>query len=128
MTIFTKIINQEIPSYKIFENDLVYAFLSREQINLGHTLIVPKIEVDYFVDVPEPYYSEVFRLAKIISTAIKVSTGCSRVGLEVLGFEVPHFHLHLIPLESISDISKVAKVFNENECNKIRDLIIQNLR
>lgn len=119
MTIFTKIINQEIPSYKIFENDLVYAFLSREQINLGHTLIVPKIEVDHFYDVEEPYFSEVFRIGKVVAQAIKSVTNCDRVGLQVLGFEVPHFHLHVIPLNSIGDIAKVAKIYSDEECKKI---------
>ena len=97
-TIFTKIINQEIPSYKIFENDLVYAFLDINPVQVGHTLIVPKIEKDYFLDVPEPYYSEVFRVAKIVSPAIQKVSKCLRVGIMVQGTEVPHFHLHLIPI------------------------------
>ncbi|MFN4151550.1 MAG: HIT family protein [Candidatus Sericytochromatia bacterium] len=103
-SIFTKIINGEIPSYKVFEDEYTYAFLDINPINLGHTLIVPKIEEDYFLDVPEPYYSAVFKTAKVVAGAIHQATGCVRVGTVIAGFDVPHFHYHLVPMNDISDL------------------------
>lgn len=97
-TIFTKIINQEIPSYKIFEDDLTYSFLDIRPVNLGHTLVIPKKEVDYFLDLDDESYQAVFKSGKKISEAIQKATNCKRVGMAVEGFEVPHFHLHLVPL------------------------------
>ncbi len=96
-TIFTKIINGEVPCYKIYENDLVFAFLDNFPKADGHTLIVPKIEVNYWVDVPEPYYSAVFVAAKIIAPALQQATQTSRIITKIMGTDVPHFHYHLIP-------------------------------
>ena len=78
-SIFTKIINSQIPSFKIYEDEWTFAFLAKDAIQIGHTLIVPKIEVDYFINVPEPYYSKVFQNARFISKAIQLSTNCKRV-------------------------------------------------
>ena len=108
-TIFTKIIRGELPSYKVFEDEHVIAFLDIFPVKLGHTLVVPKVEVDYFVDVPEPYYSAVFRSAQKIAPAIQKATGCRRVGTAVIGLEVPHFHYHLIPLAKIDDLNFAHK-------------------
>ncbi|MGZ3694903.1 MAG: HIT family protein [Bdellovibrionota bacterium] len=102
-SIFTKIIAGELPAYRIFENDLVISFLTIDPIRGGHTLVVPKTEVDAFMDVSNPEYQEVFRVAQIIGKAIKTATGCERVGMAVQGFEVRHFHLHLIPMWSPAD-------------------------
>lgn len=90
-SIFTRIIQGEERSYRVYEDDLVFAFLTRDAIRLGHTLIVPKVEVDYFVEVPEPYYSAVFVAAKPLSKAIHAATGCRRVGTVIPGWDVPHF-------------------------------------
>lgn len=103
-TLFSKIIRGEIPSFKVYENEHVYAFLDINPVNSGHTLIVPKIEVDHFLDVPEPHYSAVFQAAKVIGRALQEVTGCPRVGTAVVGFEVPHFHYHLVPLWSLRDL------------------------
>mgnify|MGYP001557992330 CR=1 FL=1 len=91
-----------------------------EPHNPGHTLIVPKIEVDYFVDVPEPYYSAVFAAAKKLAPAIQQVSGAKRVGLSVMGFEIPHFHLHLIPMIQIGDMSpQMAKKVSPDELARV---------
>ena len=102
-SIFTKIIQGEFPCYKIYEYSQVLAFLSIDPINPGHTLVVPKVEVDHFMDVPKADFSAVFSAAQPIGRAIREATGCRRVGMAVQGFEVPHFHLHLIPLQGPED-------------------------
>jgi histidine triad (HIT) family protein len=103
-TLFTRIINQEIPSYRIYEDEYVYAFLDIAPQRLGHTLIVPKIEVDHFSDVPEPYYSAILQTAKKLSPAIQQATGCNRVCTMFAGYEIPHCHYHLIPTDSMADL------------------------
>ena len=127
-SIFTKIINGEIPCYKIHEDEYTFSFLDINPINIGHTLIVPKIEIDNFVDVPEPYYSAVFTNAKIISKAIQRATGCNRVSTVIAGWDVPHFHYHLIPTNIFSDLDfKKAKSIGSEEMKKIQDNIIKIL-
>lgn len=105
MTIFTKIINGEIPSYKIAENDKFYAFLDVFPIVPGHVLVVPKIEVDKFYDVPDAYLAEILVFAKPIAQAIEKAFPCRRVGSSVIGLEVPHAHLHLVPLQETDDLN-----------------------
>ena len=105
MTIFTKIINGEIPSYKIAENEKFYAFLDVFPIVPGHVLVVPKIEVDKFYDVPDTYLSEILVFAKPIAQAIEKAFPCKRVGSAVIGLEVPHAHLHLVPLQETDDLN-----------------------
>jgi len=122
--IFSKIISGEIPSYKIFENEHVYSFLDICPVKPGHTLVVPKIEIDYFVDVPEPYYSEVFKAAKKISVALQKATGCVRVGTTILGFAVPHFHYHLIPLNEERIDFRDAKSLSKNDMISIQQKIL----
>lgn len=126
-TIFSKIINGEIPSYKIFENDLVFTFLDIFPYQKGHVLIVPKIQIDYFVDVPEPYYSEVFTVAKMLAPAIEKVVSCQRVGMMVQGMDVPHFHLHLIPVFSDKPFLGKKLEFSKEEMEKIQIDIIKNL-
>ncbi len=119
--LFTKIIAGEIPCYKIYENEHVFSFLARDQIKPGHTLIVPKTEIDYFLDVPEPFYSAVFQAAKPIGRALQKATGCTRVAASVLGMEVPHFHLHLVPIQSEGDMSfRHAQVFDDSKMKEIQ--------
>ena len=105
MTIFTKIINGEIPSYRIAENDKFYAFLDVFPIVPGHVLVVPKMEVDKFYDVPDTYLSEILVFAKPIAKAIEQAFPCKRVGSAVIGLEVPHAHLHLVPLQETDDLN-----------------------
>jgi histidine triad (HIT) family protein len=109
MTIFSKIIKGEIPSYKIAENEKFFAFLDINPLVEGHTLVVPKIEVDKFLDMPDDYLSEVLLFAKPIATAIEKAIPCKRCGLSVVGLEVPHAHLHLIPLNTMDDINFTRK-------------------
>lgn len=105
MTIFTKLINGEIPSYKIAENDKFYAFLDVFPMTHGHVLVVPKMEVDKFYDVPDAYLAEILVFAKPIARAIEKAFPCQRVGSAVVGLEVPHAHLHLVPLQSADDLN-----------------------
>lgn len=103
-SVFTKLMRGELPSYPVYEDEYVFAFLSLEQHRPGHTLVVPRVEVDYFLDVPEPYYSAVFRAAKKLGRAIHAVTGCQRVGTVIAGWDVPHFHYHLIPMFDYHDL------------------------
>lgn len=115
-TLFTRIINQEIPSYRIYEDEYTYAFLDIFPQRLGHILIVPKIEIDHFSDVPEPYYSAIFHTAKRLSPAIQQATGCNRVCTMFIGYEVAHCHYHLVPTDSIADLDHAnAKKADPND-------------
>lgn len=105
MTIFSKIITGEIPGYKIAENDQFYAFLDIFPLREGHTLVVPKIEVDKFFDVPDQYLGNMLLFAKPIARAIEKAFDCNRCGLAVIGLEVPHAHLHLVPLDHADDLN-----------------------
>jgi histidine triad (HIT) family protein len=128
MTLFSKIIAGEIPNFKIYENELVYAFLARDQVALGHTLIVPKIEVDYFVNVPEPYYSEIFLVAKKLASAVQNATDCKRVSTIIAGFDIPHFHYHLIPTNSSEDLNFAkAQVYSDDKMRGIQTKIVEQL-
>ncbi|MCK0188790.1 HIT family protein [Arenibacter sp. F20364] len=102
-SIFTKIINGEIPSYKIAEDDNYYAFLDINPNALGHTLCVPKKEVDKLLDLDEETYLGLMAFSRKIGLAIEASVPCNRVGLTVIGLEVPHVHVHLIPLNGMRD-------------------------
>lgn len=103
-TLFTRIIRRDIPSYTLYEDEWVYAFLDIFPQKPGHTLIVPKVEFDHFSEVPEPYYSQMFTVAKILSPAIKQATGCMRVCTACIGYEIPHCHYHLIPTNTMEDM------------------------
>ncbi len=105
MTIFSKIIAGEIPSYKIAENDRFFAFLDIFPLREGHTLVVAKLEVDNFFDVPDDYLAEMLLFAKPIAKAIEKAFDCDRCGLSVVGLEVPHAHLHLVPIDSANDLN-----------------------
>lgn len=105
MTIFSKIINGEIPCYKVAENDEFFAFLDIRPMTKGHTLVVPKVETDYLFDLPTDMLAEMMVFAKQVAVAIKATVPCKRVGVAVLGMEVPHAHIHLVPLNKESDLS-----------------------
>lgn len=129
MTLFTKIIHGDIPSYKIAESEKFYAFLDIFPLQKGHTLIVPKIEVDKIFDVPDAYLSELLIFAKPIAAAIEKSFPCNRVGMITVGLEVPHAHLHLIPINAASDMefSQPKLSLSTEEFKAIQDLIISKL-
>jgi histidine triad (HIT) family protein len=105
MTIFSKIIAGDIPSYKIAENEKFFAFLDIFPLVKGHVLVVPKIEVDKLFDVPDNYLAELLLFAKPIAHAIEQSFDCNRCGVSVIGLEVPHAHIHLMPINSANDIN-----------------------
>jgi len=107
MTIFSKIIAGEIPSYKIAENEKFFAFLDIFPLREGHTLVIPKIEVDKFFDLHNDYLSEMLLFAKPVAQAIEKSFRCNRCGICVIGIEVPHAHMHLIPINSANDLNFV---------------------
>lgn len=104
MTIFSKIIAGQIPSFKIAEDQYFFAFLDIAPLREGHTLVIPKIETDKFFDVPDDYLARILLFAKPIAHAIESAFECNRCGLTVIGLEVPHAHLHLVPLNSIHDL------------------------
>jgi histidine triad (HIT) family protein len=105
MTIFSKIIAGEIPGYKIAENELFYAFLDISPLVEGHVLVVPKIETDKFFDLSVDYLSGMLVFAQPIAKAIEQAFDCNRCGLAVIGLEVPHAHLHLVPINSADDLN-----------------------
>jgi histidine triad (HIT) family protein len=129
MTIFSKIINGEIPSYKITENEKFYAFLDLFPLQKGHTLIVPKIEVDKIFDVPDTYLNELMQFAKPIAKAIESSFSCNRVSMVTIGLEVPHAHVHLIPINAAEDIqfANPKLQLSKEEFLQIQQLIISKL-
>jgi histidine triad (HIT) family protein len=127
-SIFTKIINGEIPCYKIAENDDFFAFLDINPNAKGHTLVVPKKEVNKLFDLDDMTYLGLMNFSKKVALAIEKSVTCNRVGMTVIGLEVPHVHVHLIPLNSMNDIDFKHKVnLNEEEfkaiANKISSLL-----
>ncbi len=105
MSIFSKIIAGEIPSYKIAENDKFFAFLDIFPLVEGHVLVVPKVETDKFFDVADEYLTELLLFAKPIAKAMEASFDCNRVGIATIGLEVPHAHLHLVPINSADDLN-----------------------
>lgn len=105
MTIFSKIIQGDIPAYKIAENELFFAFLDIFPLQKGHVLVVPKIEVDKVFELPDNYLSQILVFAKPIAAAIAASFPCDRVSMVTVGLEVPHAHLHLIPINQADDLN-----------------------
>ena len=129
MTIFTKIINGEIPSYKIAENEKFFAFLDINPLVVGHTLVIPKLEIDKFFDMPGDYLSEIFLFAKPIAEAIEKAFPCNRCGLSVVGIEVPHAHMHLVPLNSADDLNFTRKKLSlsKEEMKNAQEKILNEL-
>ena len=126
MTIFSKIIAGEIPAYRITENEKFYAFLDIFPLVRGHVLVIPKIEVDKFFDIPDDYLSEMLLFAKPIAKAIEKSFHCDRCGLEVIGLEVPHAHMHLLPINSSDDLNFTRKKLklSSDELKEIQERIM----
>lgn len=129
MTIFSKIIAGEIPSYKIAENDKFFAFLDIFPVQKGHTLVIPKIEVDKIFDVPDEYLDGLLLFAKPIAKAIEAVVPCNRVNIITVGLEVPHAHIHLIPTTHPSDVHLNNPKFklSKEEFIEIQQKIISKL-
>jgi histidine triad (HIT) family protein len=104
-TIFSKIISGEIPCHKIAEDEKFLAFLDIQPVTKGHVLVIPKIEVDFFYDLPDDYLSEINLFAREVAKKIKRVVPCQRIGVAIIGLEVPHAHVHLIPMNSIGDVN-----------------------
>lgn len=126
-TIFTMIAKGEIPSYKVAENDEFYAFLDINPLAKGHTLVIPKnVEDDYIFNLDPSVYDGLWAFARKVAVALKAAVPCKRVGVAVLGMEVPHTHIHLVPLQSESDMDfKKEKLhFSEEENNAVAQAIL----
>ncbi len=126
MTIFSKIIAGEIPSYKIVENDKFFAFLDIFPVKKGHTLVIPKIEVDKIFDVPDEYLTELLVFSKPIAKAIEKCFACNRVNIITVGLEVPYAHVHLIPTNHLHDMNLANEKlkFSKEEFIQIQEKII----
>ncbi|MEO5946990.1 MAG: HIT family protein [Chitinophagaceae bacterium] len=129
MTIFSKIIAGEIPSYKIAENEKFFAFLDIFPLREGHVLVIPKKETDKLFDLPDDYLGEMLLFAKPIALAIEKAFDCNRCGISVVGLEVPHAHIHLIPINSANDLNFTqAKLkATEESLKKVQEKILTNL-
>ncbi|MDY7396397.1 HIT family protein [Aureibaculum sp. 2210JD6-5] len=128
MSIFTKIINGEIPSYKIAENDDFFAFLDINPNAKGHTLVVPKKEVNKIFDLDEKTYNGLMQFSRKIAIAMEKAIPCERIGMSVIGLEVPHVHVHLIPLNSMKDATFQQKVsLSKEEFEEVAAKIAKNL-
>jgi len=129
MSIFTKIIAGEIPCYKILENDNFIAFLDVFPVAKGHVLVVPKIEVDKFYDLEADILAEWLVFAQPIALALENAFPCKRVGMSVIGLEVPHAHLHLVPINQIDDLNfaKPKLQYSEDEMRAIQAQILEQL-
>jgi histidine triad (HIT) family protein len=130
MTVFSKIIAGEIPSYKIAENDRFYAFLDVFPLREGHTLVIPKMEVDNLFDLPSEYLAEMLVFAQPIAKAIEQSFKCNRCGISVIGLEIPHAHMHLIPINSSNDLNFTQHKGRASDADlqKVQKKILQALK
>ena len=108
-SIFTKIVNGEIPAYKVAENDEFLAFLDVMPLVEGQVLVIPKMEIDYIFDIEDDLYLELQMFAKKVAKGLKKAISCKRIGVAVIGLEVPHTHIHLVPLETMDDINFTRK-------------------
>lgn len=124
-SIFTKIVNGEIPSFKIAETDNFLAFLDVMPLRKGHTLVIPKKQVDYIYDLDDNVLSELFVFSKKVAKKIEAKISCKRIGVSVIGLEVPHAHIHLIPIDSVADIdfSQPKLKLSNAEFSEIADKI-----
>jgi len=127
-SIFSKIISGELPSYKIAESDDYYAFLDINPIQEGHTLVVPKIEEDYLFDLGDQELQSLMVFSKKVALAIEKSIPCERIGVTVIGLEVPHAHIHLIPINGINDMSfnKPKLKLSSDRMQEIQESIAAN--
>lgn len=128
-TIFSKIIAGEIPCYKVAETADYLAFLDVRPLTAGHTLVIPKAEVDYIFELTDEQYAGLFLFAKIVAKAVKAAVPCTKVGVAVIGLEVPHAHIHLVPMNAIGDLNfeKERVQFTPEEYKTIADKIAKAL-
>ena len=128
MSIFSKIVAGEIPCYKIAENEQFFAFLDINPLTKGHTLVIPKKEIDYIFDLDEHTYSGLMMFAKKVAHALEKSVECKRIGVAVMGLEVPHAHVHLIPIQKEGDmvISNRKLKLSDEEMKEIAEKIAAN--
>ena len=120
MSIFTKIINGEVPCYKIAETENFFAFLDINPNTKGHTLCVPKIEVDNFLDLEIKLYDKLMSFSRDVALAIKEVVPCKRIGMSLIGLEVPHVHVHLIPISNMKDMQFIKKIkLNHNQFDSL---------
>jgi histidine triad (HIT) family protein len=128
-TIFSKIIAGEIPCYKVAETNDYLAFLDVRPLTAGHTLVIPKTEIDYVFDIEDEPYVGLFLFAKIVAKALKQTIPCAKVGVAVIGLEVPHAHIHLVPMNTIGDLNfeKERAQFTPEEYLAIADKIAKAL-
>jgi len=128
-SIFTKIINGEIPCFKVAESKDYFAFLDIRPLTKGHTLVVPKVEVDYIFDLDNENFAGLHLFSKIVAEAIQKSVNCKRVGITVIGLEVPHAHIHLIPFNTMNEMnfSNPKLEISTQEMQSVADKIKSNL-
>jgi histidine triad (HIT) family protein len=126
-TIFTRIINGEIPCYKVAENDRFLAFLDIMPLTKGHVLVIPKIEVDYLFDMEDELLGDMMVFAKQVARKMKLVLPCRRIGVTVIGLEVPHAHIHLIPINGVSDMdfSKPKLQPSQSELAEVAQKIVE---
>ena len=124
-SIFTKIISGEISSFKVAENENFLAFLDISPIAKGHVLVIPKMETDYLFDISKDEYLELWKFAQKVAKAMDKVLDCNRIGVAVIGLEVPHAHIHLVPLNNLSDINfeRPKLSFSEEEMNAVAQMI-----
>ncbi len=129
-TIFTKIINGEIPAWKVAETDNFLAFLDLFPVAKGHTLVIPKKEVDYLFDLDQETYAGLHEFARKVAFGLRKAIPCKKVGTMVLGLEVPHAHIHLVPMQSEADLLNLSKKlrFTDEEFKEIRDKIASEIK
>jgi histidine triad (HIT) family protein len=120
-TIFSKIVSGEIPCYKVAETNDYLAFLDVRPLTAGHTLVIPKVETDYIFDIEDEQFAGLHLFAKIVAKALKTAVPCKRIGVAVIGLEVPHAHIHLVPMNEIGDLNfeKERAVFTPEQYEKI---------
>ena len=128
-SIFTKIIQREIPANILYENENFISILDISPLTLGHSLVIPKVEVDYLFDLDDKYLNKIMTFSKVLSNALSKSVSCKRVGLTVIGLEVPHAHLHLIPFNNEREMSfsNERLRLSKNEFLELQKKIISNL-
>ena len=129
-SIFTKIVNGEIPAYKVAEDENYFAFLDIFPVAKGHTLVIPKKEVDYLFDLEDEVYLGLQAFAKKVATGLKKAIPCQKVGVLVLGLEVPHAHIHLVPMQTEADLLNFTKKlkFTPEEFKSIQELVSKNIK
>ena len=127
-SVFSKIIDKELPCHFVAENDYAIAFMDVNPIAIGHTLVVPKIEVDYLFNLDSQYYHALWDFTKLVAVALKKTISCERIAVSVIGLEVPHAHIHLVPINEMSDVNFSSKItISSEEIKNIAHNITDNI-